>query len=136
HNREPIMQFRDRIRQFCRVPASELKPHPHNWRKHPARQKSALRQVLAQVGFIDALVVRELADGTLELIDGHLRAQTSADELVPVLVVDLSDEEAAFALATHDPLAMQAETDREQLAAVLRSFEFDGDAVEQLLGDV
>lgn len=86
------MQFRDRIRQFRRVPASALRPHPHNWRKHPPRQKSALRQVLAQVGYIDALVARELADGTLELIDGHLRAQTSADELVPVLVVDLNDE--------------------------------------------
>lgn len=41
-----------------------------------------------------------------------------------------------MALATHDSLTLQAETDREQLAVVLGSFQFDGDAVEQLLGDV
>jgi hypothetical protein len=61
--------------------------------------------VLAEVGYADALLVRELGDGTLELIDGHLRAETTPDAEVPVLIVDLDDAEAAKVLALHDPLA-------------------------------
>ena len=68
------MQIRDRIRDFRRVPARELQPHPGNWRTHPAEQQEALRDLLAEVGYAGALLARELVDGSLQLIDGHLRA--------------------------------------------------------------
>jgi hypothetical protein len=48
--------FRDRIVELRRVRASELKEHPRNWRKHPRRQREALRAMLAEVGFADALI--------------------------------------------------------------------------------
>ena len=44
------------------------------------------------------------------LIDGHLRIE-ELDGEVPVLVVDLDEEEADFLLATLDPLSMEAEKD-------------------------
>ena len=56
----------------------QLRPHPRNWRTHPAAQQDALRGVLAEIGYADALLARELADGSLQLIDGHLRAETDA----------------------------------------------------------
>lgn len=46
------------------------------------------------------------------LIDGHLRAETTPDQEVPVLVLDVDEDEANKLLATLDPLAGLAETDR------------------------
>ena len=53
-----------------------------------------------------------LPDGRLMLIDGHLRAETTPDQLVPVLVLDVDENESNKLLATLDPLAAMAETDK------------------------
>ena len=84
------MQIRDRIKELRRVPACELKPNIRNWRLHPQEQQDALRGVLADVGIADAVIARECEDGTLELIDGHLRQEVLSDSLVPVLVLDVT----------------------------------------------
>ena len=68
------MSIRDRVKELRRVRASDLRPSPHNWRVHPPTQREALRAVLDEVGYAGALLARELADGSLELVDGHLRA--------------------------------------------------------------
>ena len=127
------MQIRDRIKDFRRVKASQLRPHPKNWRTHPAAQQDALRGVLAEIGYAGALLARELSDGTLELIDGHLRAETTPEAEVPVLVLDLDDREAAKLLAVHDPLAGMAGANEEVLAELLDQVETDSDAVQALL---
>ncbi len=130
------MQINDRVQELRRVKASDLKPHPRNWRTHPAAQQDALRGVLAEIGFADALLVRELNDGSLQLIDGHLRAETMADGMVPVLVVDLTDEEADKVLLTHDPLAAMAGIEEDALHSLLAEAETESDAVRQLLDDL
>lgn len=130
------MQIDDRVKELRRVPANQLKPNPRNWRTHPQQQQDALRGVLADVGFADAVVARELPDGSLELVDGHLRAETAADALVPVLVVDLSDDEATKVLLTHDALASMAGVDSENLASLLTDVEFEHEAVETMLAKV
>lgn len=127
------MKIRDRIRELRRVKASQLRPHPKNWRTHPAAQQNALRGVLAEIGYADALVARELPDGSLELIDGHLRAETTPDAEVPVLVVDLDDDEAAKLLAVLDPLAGLAETNEEMLSELLGQVETESAALRELL---
>lgn len=127
------MQIRDRIKELRRVKAGLLRPNPKNWRTHPAAQQDALRGVLAEIGYADALLARELPDGTLELIDGHLRAETTPDAEVPVLVVDLDDTEAAKLLALHDPLAAMAETDEAILAELLAEVETQSEAIQRLL---
>ena len=127
------MQIRDRIKELRRVRASELRPNRRNWRTHPQAQRDALCGVLAEVGYADALLARELPDGTLELIDGHLRAETTPDAEVPVLVLDLDDAEAAKLLALHDPLAAMAETNDEALAELVANVETENAAVQALL---
>ena len=62
-------------------------------------------------------MVRELPDGSLQIVDGHLRAETTPDAHVPVLVVDLDDSEAEKVLATFDPLGAMAELDEARFAA-------------------
>jgi len=127
------MRIRDRIRELRRVRASELRPNPRNWRVHPQEQREALHGVLAEIGYADALLARPLADGTLELLDGHLRAETTPDMEVPVLVVDLDDAEAAKLLAVHDPLAAMARADQEMLVQLLADVETDSEALGRLL---
>jgi len=127
------MKIRDRIKELRRVAAGELKPNPRNWRAHPESQRDALRGVLAEIGYADALLARELADGSLELIDGHLRAETTPDVEVPVLVLDLNDEEAAKLLALHDPLAEMAQADDALLAELVGSIRTESEAVQAVL---
>jgi hypothetical protein len=130
------MKIRDRIKGLRRIVARELKPNPRNWRTHPQAQRDALRGVLAEIGYADALLARELADGSLELIDGHLRAETTPDVEVPVLVLDLNDEEAAKLLALHDPLAEMAEADDGLLAELVKSIRTESEAVQAVLDGI
>ena len=108
------MNIRDRVKELRRVPASSLRPNPKNWRTHPKEQADALR-------------------GTLELIDGHLRAETVGDTAVPVLVLDVDEAEADKLLATLDPLAALAGVDTQRLEDLLATVETDSDALRQML---
>jgi ParB-like chromosome segregation protein Spo0J len=130
------MRIRDRIKELRRVSAGQLRPNPSNWRSHPQQQRNALRGVLAEIGYADALLARELPDGSLELIDGHLRAETTPDIEVPVLILDLDDAEAAKLLALHDPLANMADANQEALQDLLARVETENDAVQELLDEM
>jgi DNA modification methylase len=129
------MKLRDRIKDFRRVPASEILPNPKNWRTHPQAQQDALRGVLAEVGIADALLVRETPAG-LQLIDGHLRADTAPDAEWPCLVLDVDDAEADKLLATVDPLAAMAETDSAKLDELLREIDTGSEALQEMLADL
>jgi len=124
--------IRDRIQELRRVTASELRINPKNWRRHPPAQENALRAVLGEIGFADAVICRETPEG-LELIDGHLRQEVMGDQEVPVLIVDVTEEEAAKMLVTLDPLAMMAHTDQDKLLELLTSMNFEDRAVDDML---
>lgn len=130
------MSIRDRIKSLRRVKASELRPSPKNWRTHPREQQDALRGVLEEVGFADAVLARELADGTLELVDGHLRADLMPDQKIPVLVLDIDETEAAKLLATLDPLAAMAEADAAKLDELLREIDTGSEALQKLYAEL
>lgn len=130
------MQIRDRIKELRRVPASSLKPNPKNWRTHPQAQQDALRGVLAEVGIADAVLARELADGSLMLLDGHLRAETITDADVPVLVLDVNEAEGDKILATLDPLAAMAEADAAKLDSLLREVQTGSEALAGMLEEL
>ena len=125
--------IKDRITDFRRVPAESLLPNPKNWRTHNARQRNVLKGILAEIGYADALLARELPDGLLQLIDGHLRAETTPNQEVPVLVLDLNDVEADKLLATLDPLVALAGTDQTMLDDLLVQVETENIAVQEFL---
>ena len=129
------MKIRDRIQGLRRVRAGDLLPHPANWRVHTDGQRAALQGILAEVGYVDALMVRETPEG-LQLIDGHLRAETTPDTEVPVLVVDLTDDEAKKVLATFDPLGAMAEANAEALGALLADIETSSEGVQAMLEEL
>ena len=139
---EPVIEefnnpsrFADRVVELRRVKASELKQNPLNWRRHPQAQSAALEGMLEDVGFADAVIARETADG-LELVDGHLRRDIMGDDLIPVLVGDINEDEARRMLATLDPLSAMAETDGAMLQTLIDSITVDNDAVRGMLEDL
>jgi len=118
--------IRNRIKELRHVLASDLRANPRNYRKHPPRQKALLKQLLSEVGYADALIAYE-SQGELILIDGHLRAETTPDQTVPVLVLDVTEQEAKKLLLTLDPLAAMAETDAAILGDLLKVTETSGE---------
>jgi DNA modification methylase len=130
------VKFRNRVRELRRVKAADLVPNPRNWRTHPKGQQDALRGILAEVGYADALLARELPDGSLMLVDGHLRAETTPDQEVPVLVLDISEAEADKLLLSLDPLAALAETNAVALDALLREVDTGSEGLQQMYADL
>jgi ubiquinone/menaquinone biosynthesis C-methylase UbiE len=127
--------YKDRIVELRRVRAGDLAPAPLNWRKHPKAQQDAMKGILDEIGYADAVLARETPRG-LELIDGHLRTSLDDEQVLPVLVLDLNDEEATKMLLTLDPLAAMAETDTDALAALLADVTFSDEAITEMLDGI
>jgi DNA modification methylase len=128
--------IKDRIKELRRVPASSLVPNPKNWRQHPPAQQRAMAAALDEIGFADAMIAREIDDGKLQLIDGHLRQETAGDELVPVLVLDVSEDEADKLLATLDPLAAMATADAEKLSDLISHMTINSDDLQSVVDGI
>src|SRR5262245_32214652 len=119
------LEIRDRIRELRRVPASKLIPNLKNWRRHPDKQKKAMRAVLQEIGYADALLARQDENGQLVLIDGHLRADVTPTQDVPFLILDVTEAEADKILATLDPVASMAELDTDAWTALIDGIDAD-----------
>jgi hypothetical protein len=130
------VKIRDRIKDFKRIPADQIQPNPKNWRTHPDDQRDALKGVLSEVGMADAVLVRELEDGGLMLIDGHLRVEEMGSSVVPVLILDVDENEADKLLATHDPLGAMAGIDSERLEDCLRNIDTGSHALSEMLSQL
>lgn len=76
-----------------------LLANPRNWRIHPKAQQEAMAGALDQVGWVQNVIVN---NRTGHIVDGHLRAELAisrGESSIPVVYVDLSEEEEALALA-------------------------------------
>ncbi len=113
------MELKDRVKEFRRVKADLIRKNPRNFRQHTPEQRAVLRGVLDEVGFAGAVLVREVEDGGLELIDGELRVEESGDAEVPVLVLDVTEQEASMLLASYDGITGMASVAAEQYHALL-----------------
>jgi len=117
-------------------PPDQLLANPLNWRIHPKHQQDALESVLDEVGWVQNVVVNQT---TGHVIDGHLRislAQRREEPMVPVVYVELSEDEERLMLAALDPLAAMAAVDEDKLSELLRSVEAKSDGVQALLRDI
>lgn len=73
------MSVRNRIIDHVTVKARDLVPHPLNFRKHPERQRKALKASYEEIGFARSLLGYRTDDGKIQLIDGHLRRDFDPD---------------------------------------------------------
>ena len=131
------MEIRNRIKALEYIHTRDLVAHPGNWREHPKAQADALLGVLKEVGIAGALLAyrSERQGGALVVIDGHLR-KDAAPTKWPVLILDVTDEEADYLLATHDPLAAMATADAGALDALLSSVNSGEAAVTAMLASL
>jgi hypothetical protein len=111
--------WRSRIVGHAAIAPDQLLANPLNWRIHPRNQQLALADTLEKVGWVRDVLVNQR---TGHVLDGHLRvtlALRREEATVPVLYVDLSEEEEKLVLVTLDPLSEMAVPDGEQLAVLL-----------------
>ena len=117
------------------VDPSQLLAHELNARRHPGAQRDALRSSLDRVGWVDVVKVNR-RNG--KVVDGHARVEealTSGDN-VPVLYVDLDDDEERYVLATLDPISALATYDTEVLDELVAGLELESSAVSDWLENV
>lgn len=133
------MEIKNRVKKLVHVRASKLLPSIWNWRTHPEKQREVLRDVLGEIGIAGAVVAREVSEGKYELIDGHLRQEelkAMGDQKVPVLVLDVTEEEAFKLLASYDPISALAQTDQEKFSALLKKFDTNSKPLASLFSEV
>lgn len=128
--------WRNRITSHGTEAPEQLLANPRNFRIHPKNQQDALSGVLNEIGWIQSVIVNQR---TGFVIDGHLRVALaiSHNELeIPVVYVDLSDEEEALALASIDPISAMADTDKALLDDLLRDVSSADAGVMAMLSDL
>ena len=126
--------WRNRITGSGEEDPTQLVANPKNWRIHPKEQQDALSSVLDSVGWVQQVVVNHT---TGNVVDGHLRVELAIsreEASVPVVYVELSEEDEAKVLATLDPLSAMAGVDREKLSDLLA--DIDDGSLEMLLSRV
>ena len=110
--------------------------NPRNWRIHPLSQQDALKGVLEEVGWVQQVIINKR---TGNLIDGHLRCQLAArdgNKTIPVLYVDIDEAEEELILATLDPIAGMAATDKAKLEQLFQDINSDNENVQKLISEI
>lgn len=131
-----MANYKNRIIGSGEEQLDQIMFNPRNWRIHPLNQQNALKGVLEEIGWVQQVVINKR---TGNLIDGHLRCQLAAREgndTIPVVYVDLSEDEEALILSTLDPIAGMAATDKEKLDDLFRQFNSDNENVQKLIADI
>jgi site-specific DNA-methyltransferase (adenine-specific) len=128
---------RIRNKEIRRVRVADIVDNPLNPRSHPDFQKAAFNGAETELGFFGYPDVVE-HEGKIILVDGELRKHHLLDKYGPdteieVNVTDFTLEESRKALATKDALAALAETDGDNLAALLAGMETQDAALAEML---
>lgn len=128
--------FRSRIVGEGEESPDQLLANPLNWRTHPKHQVDALEGLLKQVGWVQRVIVNQR---TGHVVDGHARVALAirrSEPALPVLYVDLSEDEERLVLAALDPIGGLATTDADKLAEVLDGLAADDAGLQTLLDDL
>lgn len=114
------------------VDPEQLLANPLNWREHPGMQRDALRGSLESVGWVDTVMVNNT---TGHVVDGHARIEEaiSKGSRVPVLYVELTEDEERLVLATFDPIGAMAERSDERLRELLATISTNDSGLSALL---
>lgn len=118
------MTWRNRIIGEALVDADELIDNAANFRRHGDYQRQAMDGALSELGWIQRVVVNKT---TGHIVDGHLRAELARrdGQKVPVVYVELTEDEERLALASMDPIAALADTDQAALDELLDSIDVE-----------
>jgi len=133
---EAAPAWRNRITGHAELDPNQLLANPRNWRIHPKQQQEALETVLDDIGWVGEILVNER---TGFVIDGHLRialALRRDEQSVPVTLVDLTESEEMQVLASLDPIAAMAVTDRVKLDETLAGITGESERMRKMLEEL
>jgi len=125
--------WRSRIVGSGEEPPDQLLANPRNWRTHPGAQRDALRGSLSEVGWVQQVLVNRT---TGHVVDGHARIEeaiSAGAPTVPVLYVELTEEEERLVLATFDPIGAMAQADSVRLDELLAELNANDPGLQALL---
>ncbi len=126
-----MANWQNRIKGYELVPVNQLQAHPYNARRHPAKQREALRGSLDTLGIIAPVIVNTT---TGYCIDGHARIEEALtqddNQSLPVIYVELSEAEEAQALASYDFITTMAEYDKDNLSVLFAMVQSDDERVQ------
>lgn len=132
----PETEFRNAIVGYAMVAPDQLLAHPLNPKIHPAAQRDALVASIRRVGWLDPVTVNQRTGHTL---DGHERiGEAIARNIpeIPVIYVDVAEEDETFVLATFDPIGALAVYDKDVLDQVLREVDSGEAAIQSMLDEL
>lgn len=127
------MTWENQIVAWDTVDPSQLLANPANYRRHPAKQREALRGSLNELGIIAPIIVN-LTTG--HVLDGHARVEeyiTAGVTEVPVGYVKIPADKEGLALLSLDPIAAMAEADKEALDALLQDVATTEEGLQAML---
>lgn len=127
------MTWKNRITGLTMEDPEDLCAHPMNARQHPGAQRNALRGSLDDVGWIDAVIVNDISGF---VVDGHCRVEeaiSAGEPTIPVLHVELTDNEEAEMLALFDPISAMARYDKDRLEDLAAIVDTDNTHLQELL---
>ncbi len=131
-----MTDWQNRIVDYKQVPANQLLANPDNARRHPPRQREALRGSLDTLGWVAPIIVN-VANGGGHVLDGHARIEEALTRnetmLLPVIEVDLSPDEEKLFLASFDYITYMADYDREALDSLLQQLQADDSAMQVVI---
>lgn len=126
----------NRIVAYGEETPDQLLANPQNWRVHSKNQQIAMAGVLDDIGFIAPVIVNRQ---TGHLVDGHLRVSLALRydvPKIPVVYVDISEQEEREALATFDPITGMAASDMAMLENLVKDIGTVNDTTRLLLGEI
>jgi hypothetical protein len=129
--------WKNRIVNSGEQPANQFLAHELNARRHPAKQREALRGSLNELGFVEPVIVSKR---TGKMLDGHARVEEALtkDEnmMVPFVEVDVTPRQEKLILASLDPITNLAEYDSEAIDLLLEDLEIGNFALQEMLGEL
>lgn len=139
--------WQNRIIKTDMVPAVDFLPNEQNWRVHPQPQQTGLTAVLDDIGWVQRVIVNLRTSeewgrnqGIETMVDGHLRVKLALSKNdqtpVPVDYVDLTPNEEAIVLATLDPIAAMAATDRDMLSGLMATIQIENEEISKMLAAI
>ena len=129
----PKKPTRSRIIGLEMVDPRQLLAHPWNPKKHPGPQREVMRGLMDSVGWVAPMIHNQRTGHTL---DGHMRIEeaiTKGDETIPVLVVDVAEEEEPTVLLMFDQMRALAEPDPENIKRLLNDLDEVGEQDARLV---
>lgn len=130
------MAWENRIVGYGEESPEQLLPNEMNWKVHPTSQQEAMESVLGEIGWLTTVIVNRRSG---RLIDGHMRiilALRRGEATVPVVYVDLSENEERLAILTLDPIGSMAATDKEMLDECIRGANTTDPEIQQILSSI